>query len=168
MRRLEKLCGPQRSPDSLWAALPRPWRLNLQVFKKVSRTKVPNLSANWLVVSSSWFIILPSIADPDPESGAFLTSGSGIRNRFIPDPGSRIPNSYFWELSDNFLGKKFYNSLKFGPTVQQFKNKIILHSVKFVAKKNVLQQSFFTPLFCSCFWIRDPRSGILQLMNYSL
>ncbi len=35
-----------------------------------------------------------------------------IRNSFYTDPGSRIPNPYFWELSDNFLGKKFYNSLK--------------------------------------------------------
>jgi hypothetical protein len=50
-------------------------------------------------------------------------SGSGIRclfdpwirNRFFPDPGSRIPNPYFRELSDNFLGKKFYDSLKIGP-----------------------------------------------------
>jgi hypothetical protein len=35
-----------------------------------------------------------SVADPDPGSGigAFLTPGSGIRNRFIPDPGSRIPD----------------------------------------------------------------------------
>ncbi len=33
-----------------------------------------------------------SVADPDPESGAFLTPGSGIRNRFFPDPGSRIPD----------------------------------------------------------------------------
>ncbi len=31
----------------------------------------------------------------DPGSGAFLTPGSGIRNRFFPDPGSRIPNPYF-------------------------------------------------------------------------
>jgi hypothetical protein len=44
-----------------------------------------------------------SVADPDPGSGAFLTPGSGI------------PNPYFEELSDNFLGKKFYNSLKIGP-----------------------------------------------------
>jgi hypothetical protein len=28
----------------------------------------------------------------DPGSGAFLTPGSGIRNRFFPDPGSRIPD----------------------------------------------------------------------------
>jgi hypothetical protein len=32
------------------------------------------------------------VADPDPGSGAFLTPGSGIRNRFFPDPGSRIPD----------------------------------------------------------------------------
>ncbi len=49
-----------------------------------------------------------SVADPDPRSVAFLTPGSGIG--FFPDPGSWIPNPYFWELSDNFLGKKFYNS----------------------------------------------------------
>jgi hypothetical protein len=47
----------------------------------------------------------------DPGSGAFLTPGSGIRNRFFPDPGSRIPdlgsripNPYFLELRDNFFG----------------------------------------------------------------
>jgi hypothetical protein len=36
--------------------------------------------------------LLSSVADPDPGSGAFLTPGSGIRNRFFPDPrsGSRI------------------------------------------------------------------------------
>jgi hypothetical protein len=37
-------------------------------------------------------IALLSVADPDPGSGAFLTPGSGIRNRFFPDPGSRIPD----------------------------------------------------------------------------
>ncbi len=45
-------------------------------------------------------------------------SGSGIRHPlpFWPlDPGSRIPNPYFLELSDNFLGKKLYNFLKIGP-----------------------------------------------------
>ncbi len=33
-----------------------------------------------------------SVADPDPGSGigCFLTAGSGIRNRFFLDPGSRI------------------------------------------------------------------------------
>ncbi len=53
----------------------------------------------------------------DPGLGPFwpLDPGSGIDLFRIPDLGSRIPNSYFWELSDNFLGKKFHNSLKFGP-----------------------------------------------------
>jgi hypothetical protein len=43
-----------------------------------------------------------SVADPDPGSGSFLTPGSGIRNRFFPDlgsrisdPGSRIPDLGF-------------------------------------------------------------------------
>jgi hypothetical protein len=46
------------------------------------------------------FLKYCSVADPG--SGAFLTPGSGIRNRFFPDPGfwisdvgSRIPNPYF-------------------------------------------------------------------------
>jgi hypothetical protein len=30
---------------------------------------------------------LPSVADPGPGSGASVTPGSGIRNRFFPDPG---------------------------------------------------------------------------------
>jgi hypothetical protein len=70
-------------------------------------------------------------------------SGSGIRclfdpwirDRLFPDPGSRIPNPYFRELSDNFLDKKFYNSLKICPSffLQHFKSKIIFNFVKFVA-----------------------------------
>ncbi len=58
---------------------------------------------------------LTSVADPDPGSGAFLTPGpgSGIRKSFFPR--FRIPTPYFLELSDKFLGKKFYNSLKTGP-----------------------------------------------------
>jgi hypothetical protein len=71
---------------------------------------------------------------PVSGSGAYLTpgSGSGIGFFRIPDLGSRIPNSYFGELSDNFLGKKFYNSLKIGPNffLQHFKTKIILNFVK--------------------------------------
>jgi len=53
---------------------------------------------------------------------------SGIRKKTIPDPGSRgqkgtgsririritvrIPNPYFWEFNDNYLGNKFYNFWK--------------------------------------------------------
>ncbi len=40
---------------------------------------------------------LTSVSDPDPGSGAFWTP--------------RSPNPYFWELRDNFVGKKYYNSL---------------------------------------------------------
>jgi hypothetical protein len=81
------------------------------------------------------FNVLNSVEDPDPGSGAFLTSGSGIRNRFFPYLGSRIPNPYLRELSDNFLGKKFYNSLKIGPNffLQHLKTKIMFNFVKFVA-----------------------------------
>ncbi len=49
-----------------------------------------------------------SDANPDPWSGAFLTPGSGIRNR----SGSRIPNLYgiFESFSrDSFLSRKYYN-----------------------------------------------------------
>jgi hypothetical protein len=55
-----------------------------------------------------------------------LTPGSGIRNRFFPDLGSRIPRPYFLELFDNFFGKKFYISLKIGPNffLQHFKTKV--------------------------------------------
>ncbi len=65
--------------------------------------------------------VFSSVADPDPGSGAFVTPGfgSGIVFFRIPDPGSRIripdPKPIFWELSDNVLGKKFYNSWKIDP-----------------------------------------------------
>ncbi len=42
-------------------------------------------------------------------SGVFLTPGSGIQNGFFPDPRSGFSDPkliYFWELSDNSLGKK--------------------------------------------------------------
>ena len=32
--------------------------------------------------------------------------------------------------------------------------------MKFVATKKGLTTNFFTPLFCCCFWIRDPKSGL--------
>jgi hypothetical protein len=40
----------------------------------------------------SFVAVFGSVADPDPGSVAFLTPRSGIRNRFFPDPGSRIPD----------------------------------------------------------------------------
>ena len=65
--------------------------------------------------------------------------GSGIGFFRIPDPGSQTHIfeslvTIFWEKSKNF--------------------------VKFKATKKGMTTNFFTPLFCSCFWIRDPRSGI--------
>jgi hypothetical protein len=64
-----------------------------------------------------------------------LDPGSGIGFFRIPDLGSRIPNAYFWKLIDNFLGKKFYNSLKICPNffLQHIKTKIMCNFVKFVA-----------------------------------
>ncbi len=46
-----------------------------------------------------------SVADPDPGSGAFLTPRSLIRNRFWPDPGSRIPDHIFESLETIFWVK---------------------------------------------------------------
>ena len=98
------------------------------------------------------------IRDVYPGSQILIFTHSGSR---IPDLGSRIPTPYFLELSNKFLGKKFYNSLKIGPNffLQHLTNKIIFNFVKFVATKKlkkVWQQFFFTPFFCCCFWIRDP------------
>ncbi len=104
-------------------------------------------------------------------------SGSGIRCLFdpwirdagseigffrIPDLGSRIPNPYFSEISDKFLRKKFYNSLKIGSNfiLQHFKNKIVKFCEIYDSKNKVWQQFFFTPVFHCCFWIRDPGSEI--------
>ncbi len=85
-------------------------------------------------------------------------SRSGIRNSFFLDPGSRIPDPgwsltpYFLELSDKFLWKLAQNFV-----FQHLKNNIIFIFVKFLAPKKVWQQIFFlAPLFCCCFWIRDP------------
>jgi hypothetical protein len=91
--------------------------------------------------------------------------GSGIRNRVFTDPGSLIPTPYFLELSDKFLGKKFNNSLKTGPSffLQHLKSKIIFNFMKFVATKKGLTTNFFSPLsFVAVFGsgIRDPGSGM--------
>ncbi len=97
------------------------------------------------------------ISVADPGSGAFLTPGSGIQNRFFS--GSRI--LYFRELSDHFLGKKFCKSLKIGPNffLQFFKNKIIYNFVKFVATKKGMTTNFFHSSLLLGFWIRDPGFG---------
>ncbi len=53
-----------------------------------------------------------SVADPDPGSGTFLTSGSGIRKGKKSDLGSgiNIPD-HFSKSLETFLGLKYVNSL---------------------------------------------------------
>jgi len=107
--------------------------------------------------------------DPDPGSGIgfFRILDLGPRTS---DPGSRISNLYFWELSNKFWGKKFYNSLKTGPNflLQHFKNKIIFNFAKFVATKKGMTTNLFHPSLLLLFLdlgsgIRDPGCGIIVL-----
>ncbi len=81
----------------------------------------------------------------DLGSGAFLTPGSGIRNRFLPDPGSQ---THIFEILVTILGKKFYNSLKIGPNffLKHSKDKIIFNFVKFMATKKGMKTYFLSPL----------------------
>ncbi len=73
-------------------------------------------SMSWIVVAASHFRykmtfdwhVPTSVADP--ESSALSTPGSGMGFFWIPNPGYRIENPYFWELCGNFLGKKYFNS----------------------------------------------------------
>jgi hypothetical protein len=60
------------------------------------------------------------------------------------------------------LGKKFYNSLKFGPYffLQHFKNKIIFNVVKFVATKKGMTTNFVHPSLLLLFL--DPGFGMVK------
>jgi hypothetical protein len=51
---------------------------------------------------SLFIFIENSVADPDPESGAFLPPGYGIwiRDKFVPDPGS---GPFFGEIFLHYL-----------------------------------------------------------------
>ncbi len=56
-----------------------------------------------------WLIlVVVSVADPVPGSGAFLAPGSGIRVFWIPDIRSRIPDPQpiFFETSGTNLGEE--------------------------------------------------------------
>ncbi len=109
---------------------------------------------NFLLISCCWSFTVLRIRIRDPVPFWPLDPGAGIGFFRIPDP-----KHIFWKFSDNFLGKKFYNSLKIYPNLflQHLKHKIINTFVKSVATKKVMTTIFFfKPLFCSCFWIRDP------------
>ncbi len=90
---------------------------------------------------------------------------------FFPDLGSRIPNPYFWELSDNILGKKFYNYLKIGPNffLRHFINKIFNNFVEFVATNKRFDKKIFPPLSLVTVFVsgmgknQDPGSGSATL-----
>jgi hypothetical protein len=103
--------------------------------------------------------------DPDPNQTLKQCCGSGsgirclfdpwigIRNRFFPDPGSRIsdPGSQthiFESLVKVFWAKNLNNSLKIGPNFfpQHFKNKIRFNFVKFVTPKKRMITNIFSPL----------------------
>ncbi len=98
-----------------------------------------------------------SVADLDPESVPFMTTGSGIRNRFFPDLGSQTHTfeslmTFLWVKSSIILYKLawsfFLHLLK----------KIIFNFVIFVASKKGGTTNVFSPFsFVADFWsgIRD-------------
>jgi hypothetical protein len=81
-----------------------------------------------------------------------MDPGSGIRNRFLPDPESRIldPNHIYESLMKIFLqiGQKIFLHL--------FKNKISFNFVIFVATKKGRTVHFFL------FLLLDPDSGMYK------
>ena len=73
---------------------------------------------------------------------------------------------------DNFLAKKFYNSLKIASNyfLQHFKNKIIFNFVKFAATKNGMIKKMFHPSHLLLFLdpgseIRDPGWVKIRIRN---
>jgi hypothetical protein len=96
------------------------------------------------------FTVLGSVADPDPGSGAFLPTGSGIRIRdeFFPDPGSWIqgvPVCFWWDFLKNPCSLIF------------FTNK----TCSWNHKKQEKSWFYFSSLFLCTVWsgIRDPGCG---------
>ncbi len=96
----------------------------------------------------------------DLGSGAFLTPGSRIRNRFFPDLGSQThifesSVTIVWVINSIILQKLaqifFITSAKL-TNFQFWENCVYL--------KRYDNKFFCTPLFCCCFWIWDPGSGM--------
>jgi hypothetical protein len=67
-------------------------KLFTAISQRLSLPDLPDMLRQPATSQSYPAFLATSVADPDPGSGAFLTPGSGIRNRFFPDPGSRIPD----------------------------------------------------------------------------
>jgi hypothetical protein len=68
--------------------------------------------ANYLSQKLPETLPLPSVADPDPGSGAFLAPGSGIRDgkKIGSESGMNIPE-HTSESYKQFFGLKYLNSL---------------------------------------------------------
>ncbi len=91
-----------------------------------------------------------------------LDPGPGIGFFRIPDPGSQIHIfesllTIFWVKSSIILWKL---AQIFFFSISKLKNVQFCEIFGYV--KSYDNKFFFTPLFCCCFWIRDPRSGILD------
>ncbi len=104
--------------------------------------------------------LITSVADPDPGSGPFLTPGSGIRNRFFPYPGYQTHIfeglvTIFWVKSSTILWKL---AQIFSSAFQKLNNLQFCEICDY--KKRYGNKFFSTPLFCSCFEIRDPIYGM--------
>jgi len=89
---------------------------------------------DWLIDGWSFYVwLMDGWQCCGSRSGAFLTPGSG--KGFFS--GSRNPNPYFWDLGDNFWGKKYYKSWWICSSyfLYLFENNVILSLVKFEATK---------------------------------
>ncbi len=80
------------------------------VFGPHGSGSVSTMYGSWSFYHQAKIVRKTSVADPDPGSGAFLTPGSGIRNRIFPDPGSQIHIfeslvTIFWVKSSIILWK---------------------------------------------------------------
>jgi hypothetical protein len=53
---------------------------------------------------------LSSVADPDPGSGAFLTTGSGMGRKSASGSGMNNPDNIFSSLETNFIVLKFFDA----------------------------------------------------------
>ncbi len=95
-------------------------------FEKLSRILNPD-ARQQKPLYGSWPATLglsTSVADPDPGSGAFFTPGSGIRNRFFPDPGSQI--HIFESLVTIFWVKRSIILWKLAQIFSHFKTNVYL------------------------------------------